>query len=237
MRKLLVAAISLSLTLPVFGDNDKKKIKVKIVNTPVPVTGNVDVTGSSVTIDNTDPISVTGNLDITGTDVDVTGSSVTVDNTELDPVPVKVLPNARQHYFRQDVLEISPGVTNGSLLFPIPTGRVLVIESIAITATHPAGTLPWQYDIAVPLGNTSCRYPLNLPTTQGGESPLAGGNTVWQSSQNVRLFIDPASSFTNLRVFYGRMPTLSEAAQAIVVVQGYTLPPESVVFPANCLNN
>lgn len=151
---------------------------------------------------------------------------VNVTNDEANAVPVAVVPDVREYYIRTEDMQISDGVQNNIVSFTRPNDRILVIENISIRMEQSAQSAVNAYWLSLPIGSSQCAIPLNLPTTHNGEN--------YQGSQNIKLFVDPDSSFA-LQVNYSRNPTGGQEAMGHVVIQGYTLPLGSVSFPSSCL--
>jgi hypothetical protein len=120
--------------------------------------------GPTVTINEPVAVTVTGPVEVEGT--------------------VEVLNSALRTPFHKTLsATISANTVNGTLNFSIPTGKRLVIETLSVRASVPAGQAVQASFSGIGQDTFSLFLPLSL---QGS----FGGNDVYVTTQKVRLIID-----------------------------------------------
>ncbi len=155
---LLILVGTLTVVSPRTGEAQIGSTPVRVVNTPLPVTGNVNaaVTGNV-------NANVAGTVGLTpGATVQVAGvADVLIGNTDSAPVPVVDLNDARDPFQTRVFLSIEAGSTQEQVAFEIPSGKRLVIEHVSSRVQGPAGE----------------RYIAGLQTNVFGNNP--GGARHW----------------------------------------------------------
>jgi hypothetical protein len=172
----LVAVAALTIVFAGTGEaqgNGQLGPNVVVVNTPLPVTGNVIATipgGVNVTGNVTATVPGTVNVagDVTATvtgsvnaavtgDVNATvAGQVTVDNPSTNPVLIRDVDRqgAKVLWQMNKNIEIPDGTTFGSISFgPVPAGKALVVEHVNFLFQNPTNLAQAVYNFSI--NNTS----------------------------------------------------------------------------------
>lgn len=136
VASLLILVGTLTVVNPRSGEAQIGSTPVRVVNTPLPVTGSVN---AAVTGDVN--ANVSGNVGLEpGTTVQIAGTpNVLIGNTDAEPVPV-VMNDARDAFQTRVTLTIAPGSTTSQVtLVDVPFGKRLVIEHVSSRVQGPGG--------------------------------------------------------------------------------------------------
>ncbi len=213
-RNLLISVLGLGLlaaTSSMVGSRTEGAqgppggLNVNVLNTPLPVTGSLGVSGTvqaqqsgawSVNVLNS-PLPVTGSLGLSGTvQAQQSGAwSVGINNAKTSPVPIRDVENpARQPFAFDSFCALVPGSDVCVVLFSIPAGKRLVIESITVEVSGPTGQ-KGRADIFTTVAGTSHGFRLSL-------APVGtfSGQDIMDGTHPLRLYADPTST-VSLRGF------------------------------------
>ena len=145
----LVAVAALTIVFAGTGQaqgngNGQNPQNVNIVNTPLPVTGNVNaaVTGNvNAVVTGNVNANVSGTVGLApGTTVQIGGTAnVLIGNTDAAPVPIVNLNDAREPFQTRVTLTIESGSTQSQAGFDVPSGKRLVIEHVSSRVQGPGG--------------------------------------------------------------------------------------------------
>lgn len=176
MKHTLTAALAaiclLTLATPAaWAQTTTYASPVKIMNTPVPVSGAVTVTPQSGTM----PVNGTVSLSTTGNAVKMAGAPFVASGS-------MTLPQGT-----------APGLTDTVFTLPGTAADIIEIEFISVRCTMPFGTIPtlMRFGAKPPGGATLLRYafPLAYAQTQN----LNKDTDVWMASSTVKIYAEGGS--------------------------------------------
>jgi hypothetical protein len=197
--------------------------QVTVVNTtaqPVPVTGNVGVSGS---------VPVTGNVGINGTPAVSVSGTVPVANpldSNANPIPLTTLSAeaAKSFVADQDCTFNNTNICTISPVFTVPAGKTAVIESVTGSCVYDASTaLALAHLFYLNNGSVIGGVPgpaVNLPSLP---AIVFGSLNASSFAVNVKTYI-PASTAVNFIVHANASQTQFNTDECNVSVSGYFVP-------------
>ena len=158
-------------------------LSVNVENTPLPVTGSLDVSGA-VTL-------------APGASVTLAGTSVTINNSAVNPVRVRDVNDANQPIAASTTCD-SPAATIGcgpAMIYTVPAGKRLVIEYASLDGC----ILPGQsveLSVSTQLNGAFTRHAVNIapPAAGPGVGVIAcnipNASSITAIGQQIRLYAD-----------------------------------------------
>ena len=181
---LLLAAGTLIPGRTKAGPPPPPSTEVRVVNTPLPVSGNVAVTGT-VGIHGTPTVNVgTPTVRLaTGTTVGIAGgTSVSINNTSANPVITQDMDSPGRNPYYQTVPCYSASSNQCQALFPaVPANMRLVVQYINSSIDTPTPFISGEFDV-----NGTIFLPI-LHTLQGNDS---AGNKIYIASQPMLYYFE-----------------------------------------------
>lgn len=163
---VLAIALGVPSSSPTQAAGPPSGLDVTVTNTPLPVQGTVNVGNLPSTQ------SISGSVSITGT------PNVSVVNPPSSPVPIRDVDNAPREPFETGInLAIACGDIVADLSFPVPQGKRLVIQHVALQSGQrvplSGGNFVKRAEIKTNFGGDLVEHPLNLVPQASGASPTA----------------------------------------------------------------
>ncbi len=149
-----------------------------------------------VTVTNTPlPVSLTGTGSISG-NVNAAQSgtwNVGINNATTSPVPMREVDNPARHRFQHAGICEATDVANCSTTFTVPSGKLLVIETVTAGVSVPPGDKATAH-IATDQDGIGLFH--DLPLQLVATDFLGSGFDMFQGIQLIRLYADPGTTVT-----------------------------------------
>lgn len=203
-------------------------VPVSVVNTPLPVSGNVGVSSlpplnatvtGNVGVTSLPPVTGTVNANVTGSVAVTNSPTVSFSNTAAAPLYVDTDRAARNSFMAACSTTYDPNIGQASctIFGPIQSNGPIVIETVACTAEVPSGQGVAQADLVIPNGGSNFTIPLAM-TLQSPGNPV----DIWAITSQIHVFAQGSGS--SLGVFYRGAPNLPPQGMNCVI-SGYTVQP------------